>query len=86
MSVDVFEGFLFDVACRIKLFGDRRAIGLGGDIVVVELIVAVAQVVGVGAFFLEAGVVLAADVILMLGAQVNVLKAVEWQVEIIGLA
>ena len=86
VAVDIVQGFFPDIAGRIEFFRDRRAIGLRADVIVVELVVAVAQRIGVGALLFEPDIILAADMVRMLGAQIDMLEAVKRQVHVVGLA
>ena len=63
VAVEPFAAFLGDVGGRIELLRDRRAERLRADVVVRELVLAVAQRVGVGPPRLQPDVVVAADLV-----------------------
>ena len=79
VAVEPLAAFVGDVGGRIELLRDRRAIGLRADIVVRQLVLAVAQRIGVGPSRLEPDVVVSADLVAVGRAQIDMLEAVERQ-------
>ncbi len=79
VAIEPFAAFLGDVGGRIELFRDRRAKRLRADVVVRELVLVVAQRIGVGPPRLQPDVIVPADLVAVGGAEIDVLEAVERQ-------
>jgi hypothetical protein len=82
IAVEPLATFVRDIGGRIKLLWNGRAIGLRTGVIVRQLILALAQGIGVGPLRFEPDVVVAADVVAVRRAQIDVLEAVERQAHV----